>query len=98
MVLAVAMLAGCGRQDAASRVSQLQAPPVDVVRVSPGDAATWRRQKALEADLNGDGAPERLMLAADVQLSDKGDALWEDGHRWAAFVADAPDVTRRVRG
>jgi len=85
--------AACGRRETPSPPSPLQAPPVDAARVTPADALTWRHRETTEVDLNGDGTVERLVVAADVQLSDSGAPLWEDGHRWAVFVADAPQPT-----
>ena len=89
----VLILGGCRRPEPGAVVAPLQEPPVDAARVSAADAAIWRHQRSIAADLNGDGTPERLVLVADVQLSDSGQPLWEDGHRWAVFVADTPQVT-----
>lgn len=74
----------------------LQAPPVDSARV--GDvrqAAGWAYRHALSADLDGDGHPERLVLASDVAVRPDGTPLWEDGHRWALF-AEAADGRRTL--
>ena len=68
------------------------APPevlaIDAERVALPDAANWPHRRAIDADLDGDGSAERLILAADVTLDASGRPLWEDGHRWALFVED----------
>ena len=92
-VIAISAGSGCGRSDHSIARSPLAAPPVDTVRVAPADTASWRHTRAMQADLNGDGNPERLVIASDVVLSDSGQPLWEDGHRWAAYVAAEPMVT-----
>lgn len=89
MALAV-LLAACGgpaRTPGSREPNPLEAPPVDAARVrSAAEAATWRHARSLEADLDGDGAAERVVLAADVTTRADGTPLWEDGHRWALFV------------
>jgi len=72
----------------------LLAPPVDSTRVRSADeAAAWGPAQSLEADLNGDGAKERLVLSADVARDESGVPLWEDGHRWAVWVEDRGQKT-----
>ena len=68
------------------------APPIDHERVSLGDAVGWPLQRSLRADLDGDGADERLVVASDVAVDAAGAPMWEDGHRWAVFVVDTPDI------
>lgn len=86
-------LTGCAPPPA-SEPNPLEAPPVDSVRVrSAEEAAGWSHSRAIEADLDGDGSAERLVLAADVVLGPGGAPLWEDGHRWAAFVEDGGERT-----
>ena len=67
-------------------------PPIDRERVSLDDAVSWPLQRSLRADLDGDGADERLVVASDVTVDSSGMPLWEDGHRWAAYVVDAPEA------
>lgn len=50
------------------------------------EVAGWAYLRALEADLDGDGAAERVILAADVETTGSGEPLWGHGHRWAVFV------------
>ena len=66
---------------------------VDSVRVRLADAAGWRHRRAVEGDLDGDGAPERVVLTADVEVRPDGVPLWEDGHRWAVIVEDGDTRT-----
>jgi hypothetical protein len=49
----------------------------------------WRQRRMLDADLNGDGTSERIVLTCDVTMNDSGAPLWEDGHRWALIVEEA---------
>jgi len=68
----------------------LENPPIDSARVPSADtAAAWIYRKELAADLNGDGATERVVIASDVTLDNGGAPLWEDGHRWAVYVEGA---------
>lgn len=67
-------------------------PPIDHERVSLGDAVGWPLRRSLRADLDGDGEAERLVVASDVTVDSSGAPMWEDGHRWAAYVVDAPEA------
>ena len=63
--------------------------PVDSARAgSPEVVAAWAHRQAIDVDLDADGAPERVILTADVELDGRGRPLWEDGHRWAVLVED----------
>lgn len=64
-------------------------PPVDPSRVALPKASAWGVQRSLRADLDADGADERLVLAADAATGPDGQPLWDDGQRWAAWVVDA---------
>jgi hypothetical protein len=44
------------------------------------------------ADMDGDGAPERIDLAATVELDARGQPLWDDGHQWLVAVRDGADT------
>jgi hypothetical protein len=79
----------CSPPADSTAANPLDAPPVDRARVrSVDEAASWPHRRTFEADLNGDGTSERVVLTSDVQLGDNGKPLWEDGHRWAVFVED----------
>ena len=67
----------------------LLAPPVNAaLNVSARQALGWDYQRALQADLNGDGSEEQVVLAADVAVNERDVPLWEDGHRWAVVVRE----------
>ena len=102
LVAALALASSCAPErrastDEAGRPVQqnpLEAAPVDTARVaSAADAAAWPHRRTTEADLDGDGRNETVHLAADVTLSDRGEPLWEDGHRWAVWVDDPATPT-----
>jgi hypothetical protein len=44
------------------------------------------------ADVDGDGAPERVELAATVEVGRDGRPLWEDGHQWMVAVRDGAET------
>lgn len=60
--------------------------------MSLDDAVGWPFQRSVWADLDGDGTGERLVVAADVVVDSAGAPLWEDGHRWAAYVVDGSET------
>ena len=67
----------------------LLAPPVNAaLNISARQALGWNYQRALQADLNGDGSEEQVVLAADVVVNERDRPLWEDGHRWAVVVRE----------
>lgn len=67
--------------------------PVDTVNAGLETVLGWRHRAALDADLNGDGRAERLVVVSDVSLMDSGEPLWEDGHRWGVYVEDSTHRT-----
>jgi hypothetical protein len=96
---ALAILSAC---DGASRPESAQA---DTPSGAPAPAAapdTLIRPAApaydyavldsATADVDGDGAPERIDLAATVELGSDGRPLWEDGHHWMVAVRDGADT------
>jgi hypothetical protein len=67
----------------------LLAPPVNAaLNITARQALGWNYQRALQADLNGDGSEEQVVLAADVMVNERDRPLWEDGHRWAVVVRE----------
>ena len=89
VVVLVGAASGCTRHSTA-QASVFDPPPIDSARVPLSDAVGWSFQRSAWADLDGDGADERLVVTADVAVDAAGRPLWEDGHRWAAYVVDAP--------
>ena len=62
-----------------------EAVPVDTSRIHIADVSGFGYRREVTADLNGDGKPERVVIAADVSMGPTG-PLWEDAHRWAVYV------------
>lgn len=55
---------------------------------SPDTAAGWRYRRTAVADLDADAVPERLVLAADVFVTEEGEPMWGNDHRWAVYVEE----------
>jgi hypothetical protein len=86
-VMLAATVVGCRAAPPPRGENPLEAPPVDRARVGSAElAAAWAYRKEVSADLDGDGSPERVVIAADVVVSPRGLPLWEDGHRWAVYA------------
>lgn len=91
---AAVVLCSCSPRAADNNDRAVQdALPVDTVNASLATVLGWRHRAALDADLDGDGRPERLVLASDVGLTVSGEPLWEDGHRWGVYVEDSTQRT-----
>jgi len=62
--------------------------------VSPAVAGQdgWNYQLSSQADLNGDGQPERVVLTARVEMI-RGRPAWDDGQPWQVYI-EAPDRRR----
>lgn len=67
-------------------------PPLSL-ELNETDVQAWGYRKEMRADLDADGTTEVITLASDVSMTAAGAPLWEDGHRWAAFVTDDEYVT-----
>ena len=87
------LLPACRAPAETPRPESLHAPPVDSGRIRLDEAERWTHRRFVDADLDGDGSPERVVLAADVQTGSRGIPLWEDGHRWAVVVEDGDTRT-----
>jgi hypothetical protein len=48
----------------------------------------WEYRTTVVADLDADGVPERLILTSDVYVTEDGEPMWEDGHRWGVYVEE----------
>ena len=55
---------------------------------SADTAAAWAYRRTAVADLDADAVPERLVVASDVFVTDDGEPLWDDVHRWAVYVEE----------
>ena len=80
------LLSGC--TSPSEQNTPLTTPPIDAERVSMEEALGWAVQQSTIADLDNDGADERLVLAADAEAGPEGEPLWEDGHRWALWAVE----------
>jgi hypothetical protein len=80
------LLSACSAPAAPPPMGSLDAPPVDTERIRLADAEQWTHRRFVDADLDGDGSTERVIVAADVQIGARNTPLWEDGHRWAVIV------------
>jgi len=98
-VFTASVLTACAKTPAppgAQETNPLEAPPVDVSRVGSAEVAdAWAYRREASADLDGDGTTERIVISADVTISEKKVPLWEDGHRWAVY-AEATDGRRTM--
>lgn len=102
---ALVLLAACGSEDpepsaarADSAVSAAQ--PSAAARTMAGDTLIrpaapkydYTLLDSATADVDGDGTPERVDLAATVEIGDDGRPLWEDGHQWMVAVRDGAET------
>jgi hypothetical protein len=53
----------------------------------------WNYRQAADADLNGDGVAERVILTARVEMI-RGRPAWDDGQPWQVYIED--DAGRRT--
>ncbi|MGD8497005.1 MAG: hypothetical protein PVF05_12575 [Gemmatimonadales bacterium] len=110
VIAAVAILVGVPRAELeTSRDAADAVPPVDGPSTFPppplavdddgiastDTAAAWAYHRTTVADLDGDGVPERLVLASDVFVTSDGEPVWEDEQRWAVYVEE-DDGTRTL--
>lgn len=56
----------------------------------------WAYAQRGSADFDGDGAEESVVLICDVTLDPRGQPLWEDGHRWQAYVEEPGGERTRI--
>lgn len=47
----------------------------------------WMYSQSAEADLDGDGVPERTVITAHVEMI-RGRPAWDDGQRWQVYVEE----------
>jgi hypothetical protein len=63
--------------------------------VERGTDITWSPRSLLDsaiADVDRDGAPERIELYAAVERDRQGRVMFDDGQRWALLVRDGTDI------
>ena len=85
----LSVLLSCAPPVDAPSPTPRNALPVDTGRIRLDEAQRWTHRRAVDADLDADGIPERITLVSDVQTGPGGVPLWEDGHRWAVIVEDS---------
>jgi hypothetical protein len=92
LVVGLLLLSGACIHDPSS----LNQPPHDdfvTIDVTAEAVGAWTHRHSIEADLDGDGAPETVILLSDVETLPDGRPIWEDGHRWALLVMDGSVTT-----
>lgn len=101
--LALMLLACAGpsdsRPDTATRTPVVTSAPsvaTDLVDTSLAKAVAgqggWNYQQVANADLDGDGQIEKVVLTARVEMM-RGRPAWDDGQPWQAYIEE-PDGTR----
>ena len=55
----------------------------------------WEFQRLASADIDGDGAAERVALIANIELV-RGRPAWDDGQRWQLYVEEADGTRTRI--
>jgi hypothetical protein len=55
----------------------------------------WNYQQSAEADLDGDGVPERVVLTAQVELY-RDRPAWDDGQPWQVYIESRDSVRSYV--
>ena len=59
---------------------------VDSTRLpAAGDSASWKFRQTMNADLDGDGTTEQVVLTARVEMM-RGRPVWDDGQPWQLYV------------
>jgi hypothetical protein len=85
-----------GRDSLAGDADSLSLPSLVLVdsTIPPAVAGErgWNYQQSGQADLNGDGQLERVVLTARVELY-RGRPAWDDGQPWQVYI-EAPDGER----
>lgn len=97
---ALALAAACGRPsdppparaDAAASRTSIEAATVDTLVRPAAPRYAYTLLDSATADVDGDGHPERVDLAATVEMGADGRPLWEDGHQWMVAVRDGADT------
>lgn len=78
---------------AAAPAANATSPLVDpAIAPAVAGANGWNWHQSAQADLDGDGKTERVVLTARVDLH-RGRPAWDDGQQWQVYV-EAPDGRR----
>lgn len=101
------MLAACGRPDAGEAAPvEVVGPVPDTVTLdtvslvdtvharATRDTSGWNYRRSASLDIDGDGALERVVIAARVEMV-RGRPVWDDGQQWQVYVQEA-DSSRTV--
>ncbi len=107
-ILAVAILGACGPEAPPPEPAAPAPPAVDspmpavqlidsTIPPAIAGADGWNFQQSAEADLDGDGAPERVVLTARVEMY-RGRPAWDDGQPWQVYVESAQGVRTYLYG
>lgn len=83
----VAFACGCAGDGSATATGPRGDPLPLLKDASVDEAASWSYRQTIDADLDGDGEKEVLVLTADAETLPDGTPLWDHGHRWAVFVS-----------
>lgn len=104
MLAAAAFVSGCASADspapAAVDSGSDTASVAIVVLVDSGQSPAvagvdgWNYHRSASADIDGDGALERVVIAARVEMV-RGRPAWDDGQQWQVYVEEA-DSSRTV--
>jgi hypothetical protein len=98
ILAALTLLAACGRNpDPRPARADTAAPAAETASadtlIRPAEPRyPYTLLDSATADVDGDGAPERVDLAATVEMGDDGRPLWEDGHQWMVAVRDGTET------
>lgn len=101
-ILAVAILGACRAEAPRAEPGAIAPPAVDsplaLVRlidstIPPAVAGAdgWNFQQSAEADFDGDGVSERVVITARVELY-RGRPAWDDGQPWQVYVESTGGV------
>ncbi len=97
-LLAIACASACARDapppaagdaSASSAADSTAIPLIDTL-IPPAVAGEdgWNYRQDADADLDGDGTAERVVLTARVEMS-RGRPLWDDGQAWQVYIEAA---------
>lgn len=102
LLFAVWLLSACAEGEESYREPAVDTPglaagaeeaevplPVDSsVSVSPIGTELWQFGRSSMVDVDGDGEPERVVVAARAEVV-RGQPLWDDGQPWQVYVQES---------